>query len=175
MVDPRIERTKQHVLAAAARLLISEGAKPLTYAALARESTVSRRTIYHHWPTLDAVVAEVLARQLAERFTDLDGLPLRERLTSFVESVRRGMDDPIESAALLTAVHDASRNDVASDLLQTIFRQRLTLFQMHVASISPDNFAQLIGPLFTQRLLFRAPISDDLVAAQITFGMSVLK
>ena len=174
MNDPRIRRTKDHVLAAAERLMTSDAAGPLTYSSLARESTVSRRTIYIHWPDLDAVVAEVLARQLARRFENLDDLSVIDRLTQFLESVRAGMSDPLESTALLTVVLDASRSHEAEERLREITAGRLTLFRAHVGSISPENFAMLVGPIVTTALVLRQPVTDNLMSRQIEFGMSVL-
>jgi len=174
MNDPRIRRTKDHVLAAAERLMIKTDPEPITYTSLARESTVSRRTIYIHWPTIDAIFADILARRLTDRFSDLSELTLGERLTRFLESLRAGLDDPVESTALLAVVLDASRTHEADARMHDIAAERLQLFRAHVGSISPENFALLVGPFFTTALVLRQPVSDTLVAAQVAFGMSVM-
>lgn len=174
MVDPRITRTKASVLAAAERLMIDDDTSTITITALASESTVSRRTIYTYWPTIDAVLADVLSRKLAERFEDLSDLSVLDRLTKFLQSVRAGMTDPLESTALLKVVLDASSGEDGDRRLHDITAGRLNLFCTHVGSISAENFAQLVGPLFTTALVLRQPISDDLMAKQIAFGMKLL-
>ena len=174
MTDPRIRRTKDHVLAAAEKMMITKDAESISYASLARESTVSRQTICAYWPTIDAVVAEVLARRLSQRFEDLSGLTVVDRLTHFLDSLRSGLDEPIESTALLTVLVDASHSVEAEQRLIEFVEGRLMAFRAHVGSISPDNFAQLIGPLFTTALVLRQPITDKLMARQVAFGMSIL-
>ena len=174
MIDPRIARTKQTVLAAAERLMVDDDTTNITFTSLARESTVSRRTIYAYWPTIDAVIADVLSRKLAERFEDLGDLTTLDRLTKFLQSVRAGMVDPLESTALLKVVLDASSGEDGDRRLHAIVEGRLVLFRTHVGSISPENFAQVVGPLFTTALVLRMPISDDLMAKQIALGMKFL-
>lgn len=49
-VDPRTERTRAVVLAAAAELLSEEGLERITIDAIAERSGVARSTIYRHWP-----------------------------------------------------------------------------------------------------------------------------
>ena len=174
MTDPRIARTKETVLAAAERLMVDDDASAITFTSLSRESTVSRRTIYNYWPTIDAVLADVLSRKLAERFEDLGELTVLDRLTKFLQSVRAGMVDPLESTALLKVVLHASSGEDGDRRLHEIVAGRLELFRAHVGQISSENFAQLVGPLFVTALVLRQPISDDLVAKQIRFGMALL-
>lgn len=49
-VDPRVVRTRQAVVSAAADLLASEGIGRLTIDAIAQKSGVARSTIYRNWP-----------------------------------------------------------------------------------------------------------------------------
>ena len=155
-------------------MMIAKDAESITYASLARESTVSRQTICIYWPTIDAVVADVLTRRLAQRFEDLSTLSLVDRLTHFLDSLRAGLGEPLESTALLTVLVDASRSVESDERLHDIVAERFALFLTHVGSISPDNFAQLVGPLFTTALVLRQPITDTLMSRQVAFGMSVL-
>ena len=174
MNDPRIRRTKDHVLAAAERLMTSGAPQPITYTSLARESTVSRRTIYIHWPTIDAIFADILARRLAERFDELTDKSLVEKLTKFLHSLRAGLNDPLESTALLTVMQDASRGEDADVRLRDITAERLLLFRTRVGSISPENFSLLVGPLFMTALILRQPITDRLLTEQVAFGLSIM-
>ena len=107
MADPRIQRTKNHVLAAAGRLLTENGARRLTYTRVAAEASVSRRTLYVYWPTIEYLIAEVFSqRELAETPGAEDSTS-RQRMTRFLESVRAGLQDPIENAALIVTTRIA--------------------------------------------------------------------
>jgi AcrR family transcriptional regulator len=49
--DPRVERTRAVVIAAAAELLMQDGPGAITHASVAAAASVSRTTVYNHWPT----------------------------------------------------------------------------------------------------------------------------
>ena len=57
MADPRITRTKEHVLTVVHELLQQPGAE-ITFSTIALAAKVSRRTLYTHWGTVEAVVAD---------------------------------------------------------------------------------------------------------------------
>lgn len=57
MPDPRIARTRLHVLTVLRRLLAGNG-EEITLSTLATEAQVSRRTLYTHWGTVESAVAE---------------------------------------------------------------------------------------------------------------------
>ena len=57
MVDPRIARTRTHVLTVLNQLLQVPG-NQITLSTLADAAQVSRRTIYTHWGTVEAAVAD---------------------------------------------------------------------------------------------------------------------
>jgi AcrR family transcriptional regulator len=54
--DPRVRRSREAVLDAAARLLAEEGAAGFSVDAVARRSGVARSTIYRHWPEPSALL-----------------------------------------------------------------------------------------------------------------------
>jgi AcrR family transcriptional regulator len=49
--DPRVERTRAAVIAAASDLLVADGPGAITHANVAQVANVSRTTVYNHWPT----------------------------------------------------------------------------------------------------------------------------
>lgn len=57
MPDPRIARTRLHVLTVLRGLLARDSGE-ITLSTLATEAQVSRRTLYTHWGTVESVVAE---------------------------------------------------------------------------------------------------------------------
>ncbi len=60
MADPRIQRTRDHVLGVVRRMLATPSDVPLTFTSLAAEAEVSRRTLYTHWGTIDRLIAEAV-------------------------------------------------------------------------------------------------------------------
>lgn len=60
---------RQRILAAAAELFYREGINATGVERLAAESSVSKRTLYQHFPSKTAVVEEYL-RSIEDRFTD---------------------------------------------------------------------------------------------------------
>lgn len=87
--DPRVERTRTRVLAAARELFLAEGLGAVTHLAVARRSGVGRKTIYRHWPTCDALVHDTLESAnfpQAERTGDL-----RADLTAHLEALRTAL------------------------------------------------------------------------------------
>jgi AcrR family transcriptional regulator len=84
-VDPRIERTRHAVLVATLDVLGSRGYAAFTIEAVAEAARVAKSTIYRHWPTKLALIADALdtlnqqpraepvpgtARQTIERLVD---------------------------------------------------------------------------------------------------------
>ena len=97
MSDPRIMRTKQHVLGVLRELLNRDG-EEITLSSLAAEARVSRRTIYTHWGTVESAVAEALFDETesaeADRFRLVVTDTLRELpvLIRELEQLRRERD-----------------------------------------------------------------------------------
>ena len=94
MSDPRITRTKQHVLGVL-RVLLEKDGEEITLSSLAAEARVSRRTIYTHWGTIETAVAEALfgetERAESDRFMIVANDTLRElpALIRELEQLRR--------------------------------------------------------------------------------------
>jgi AcrR family transcriptional regulator len=116
-VDARIVRTRNDVLSAALRILITDGLDAVTHGNLAAQAGYSKATIYKHWPTRTHL--------LRDAFLRLDDTPhhtptgdlrtdLIAELTAFRDAIRdfglhRAMAVLAEQAmseAELTAVRD---------------------------------------------------------------------
>ncbi|MEM7274302.1 MAG: TetR/AcrR family transcriptional regulator [Actinomycetota bacterium] len=59
------DETRERVLQAAFRLLVTDGPAGLTPVKLHRETGVARTTIYRHWPNPAAIVGDILAGAVA--------------------------------------------------------------------------------------------------------------
>lgn len=70
-VDPRVERSRAKLLAAATDLLVEAGPQALTVDQVAERSGVAKSTLYRHWPSRTALMIDVL-RQIIPRTPDVD-------------------------------------------------------------------------------------------------------
>ena len=58
--DPRIERSRAKLIAAATELLVESGPSALTVDNVAERSGVAKSTLYRHWPSRTALMVDVL-------------------------------------------------------------------------------------------------------------------
>jgi len=59
-LDPRVERSRAKLLAAAMDLLVEAGPQALTVDNVAERSGVAKSTLYRHWPSRTALMIDVL-------------------------------------------------------------------------------------------------------------------
>ncbi|MBI3367969.1 MAG: TetR/AcrR family transcriptional regulator [Burkholderiales bacterium] len=74
---------KQRILEAADRLFYNQSIQAVGVDALAAKAGISKRTLYDHFPSKDAVVAAYLARRAAMVTSPTDGSPREQILALF--------------------------------------------------------------------------------------------
>jgi AcrR family transcriptional regulator len=112
LLDRHRAELRERILAAALELLRERGMAGLTMSALAERAEISRATLYHHFPDIDAVLAawvgaeierslEVLMREAAQIPAPLDRLQylVDAQLTTFASHNHRLSADLFESEA----------------------------------------------------------------------------
>jgi AcrR family transcriptional regulator len=171
--DPRVERSRQAVLAAAAELMAETGWGGVTIEAVSARSGVARTTIYRHWPDLHGLLADAMESVL-EPCPEPDTGTLRGDLTV----IMRGLATVLTRSAgagVMTSMIDAAEHDPRIAELQADFtRERRTAarraLELAVArgEIADDydyevEAALLGGALFYRRLVSREPISPRFV------------
>jgi AcrR family transcriptional regulator len=174
MADPRIQRTKDHVLAVARRLLSEPSDVPLTFTTLAAEAQVSRRTLYTHWGSIDRVIAEAATEEFAAEDTDFSGLDLTGRLCAFLRLVRNRLADPATSVAATGLVARAVHDPEAVEVLAAMVERGRGEFALHVAPITPEQYELIIGPLFHAEFFTRRRMTDDQLDAMVPYVVSLL-
>jgi AcrR family transcriptional regulator len=93
-VDPRVERSKAAVIAAATDLWVESGPGAVTIEAIVERSGVAKTTFYRHWPSRDAVMLDVV-RSAAPTMTAPDpDLAFEPALRMFVSSFAVTFTDP---------------------------------------------------------------------------------
>ncbi|MFI5709583.1 TetR/AcrR family transcriptional regulator [Kribbella sp. NPDC051620] len=163
--DPRIERTRQHVLACARELLLAEGAEAVTFSALARQAQVSRNTLYRHWATPEQLLVDLTLEYYVTRIDDTvtpAGIP------EFLHGLRKNLATS-ETASVLTAlIARAERDAGTAAALQRLAAVRKEALARITGPLSDAQFAALIGPLFYQAFVARGRLDeafvDELVA-----------
>jgi AcrR family transcriptional regulator len=172
-VDPRIARSRQAVLSAAAGLLAELGWGRVTIEAVSARSGVARTTIYRHWPDLQHLLAEAL-ESVMDPCLDPDTGSLRGDLTVTLTGLARTLTKSA-TAGVLTSMIDAAERDPGIAELQRDFtseRRQASKRALERAAargeIDPDcdfhlESALIAGPLFYRRMISREPLSDAFV------------
>jgi AcrR family transcriptional regulator len=162
--DPRVIKTRESVLSAARDLLAGEGPAAVTPTRLARETGVSRSTIYRNWPDPAALVLDTIADEDARPQFEPTGDPRRD-LTTYLELLRSGLEMP-HTTLLATRMERAEHDLDMAETIRTSNTHRRRLIA-DILNETPEPFADIhplvVGPLFFQRFLAREPITDDLI------------
>ena len=109
MEDPRVARTRAHVLGAAGELLGEEGREGYTIDGVAKRAGVARTTIYRHWPELGDLLYDTV-RSMAEPVTVPDTGSVRDDLVAIYRGLNAGFRTSCIGRAM-PVVLDISRRD----------------------------------------------------------------
>ncbi|MFF7738952.1 TetR family transcriptional regulator [Streptomyces sp. NPDC007984] len=165
-MDPRIGRTRASVLQHARELLAAEGPDAVTYSELSARSQVTRQTLYRHWPTRERLFLDIVLEGPALPYPDGTGSP-EQIITEFLLSFRAGMQVQATASALLMLVAQADYDPPSHEALSQIVANRLealnTLLRPTGVLVTPEQFAQLCGPVLYQRFFARTDPSDDFI------------
>ena len=175
MADPRIERTRLHVLTVTRRMLAERSGEPLTFSRLAEEAQVSRRTLYTHWGTVERVIGEAIALHTNEVTFDPHGMTPREILRALLISTRERLTDPITHLALTALVAQASADDKAAEVLAAMSTERLDEYNELLGDINHAQYSQIVGPLFFNSIVLGEEITDEFIDTQVECGLAILK
>jgi AcrR family transcriptional regulator len=163
--DPRVERTRAHVLAHARELLAEGCPAAVTYTELAARARVTRQTLYRHWPTRAQLFID-LALEAALPELPEPGPP-QELLALFLRRLRDGMDDAADAGVLTALIAQADHDPTsasASALQHIVTQVRTTLAgRLDGHPIDAEDYAKLAGPVLFQRFFAREPVSDEFI------------
>lgn len=170
--DPRIQRTKDHVLAIT-RSLLDEASEPLTFSLVADRAQVARKTLYNHWGTVENLAAETIALVAFDELV-VDGLDFRGRMTLSLNKVAEYVSSAgaaIVSVSLLMAAapYDAD----ARTTLAALEKNMREILSRAGITMSADQYSILVGSL-VYRALATGEVPQSLVDASIEVGMSIV-
>jgi AcrR family transcriptional regulator len=173
-VDPRVDRTREAVLAAVRELLIDEGWEAVSQNRVAQRSGVGRSTVYRHWPDRNDLVREAMDFELRRtRDVVLTGC-LRTDLIAALEAIRYEIVEREGSkflaAMIARAEWDAGAQPVkkalvdrAIETLRTVIDAAIRDGELRQRQDPSLMLSQLVGPLVMRRLVTDESLDHDVV------------
>lgn len=147
MPDPRIARTRDHVISAARRMLTDDSGMPPTFKRLSETSLVNQQTIKKNWPTIEEVLVD--AAGLRSNFVPTVATGSgRARLRHFLSELRGRLADPVVVTALTFLMARATYDSRASEILAEIASFERAQFNLYVTFATHQQYAALVAPLF---------------------------
>jgi TetR/AcrR family transcriptional regulator, regulator of autoinduction and epiphytic fitness len=184
--DPRIERSRQVILAAALAELGAVGYGGFTIESVAARAGVGKSTIYRHWPDKLALIAAAFRQLQDERDPELiTGTP-REKLVRILRHVAGILVDSPFSVCL-PAMIDAAERDPALRAFHHRFQAEarkptVALIASGIASgdfpagRDPELMAQaLLGAVFFRRLMTETCFAPEEAGALVDTVMGPVR
>lgn len=174
-VDPRERRSRAAVVAAAAALLLAEGPDAITHARVAAAASVSRTTVYKHYPERSDLLRATLAAtgKVAPDPSTFSG-DFRRDLQMLLGQLARDLADPARAPLIATmlerAQHDATvaavRDAVYAEFRETfhaLMRQGAESGAIRTDVDTDRALAALAGSLLFEKFLADHAIDDALL------------
>jgi TetR/AcrR family transcriptional regulator, regulator of autoinduction and epiphytic fitness len=146
-VDPRIERTRHAVLAATLDVLGTRGYSAFTIEAVAEAARVAKSTIYRHWPTKLAVIADALETLNEQPRTDPAPGTARQSIERLVEHLASAFTDSVLSSCIPALIEAAEHHpEVAAFLHGYSATRRRTLVEAIRAGVDSGELPAHLDP-----------------------------
>lgn len=184
--DPRVARTRAHVLAVAGELIAEEGREGFSIDAVARRSGVARTTIYRHWPDLGALVLDTFRAMGHAVLLETDTGSVRDDLVALYTSLAVGFAQSSAGRALPSMLDMARRDESLRSVHRNFIAERrqpsLDAIRRGVerSELPADVDAEclvdrLAGPVFYRHLVVQEPYTasdverlvDDVLAGRL--------
>jgi AcrR family transcriptional regulator len=163
-LDPRAVRSRARALSQARELVADGGVTALTYSSLAAASGLSRQTLYQHWPTIAALIRDLLHEGPPTDYPQ-PGPDARVVIRAFLSSFRAGMTDRATAAAFSSLIGQAEQDPLAEQQLRDLVdNRRAALTELLVQTevvITEERMSRLTGPVIFRRFVHRQPVTDD--------------
>ncbi len=184
--DPRVERTRSLVIAAAAALLMQDGPGAITHANVAAAANVSRTTVYNHWPTREDLLRATIDSidQSAPHIDDLTGT-LRIDLGILCQHLVTDLIDDQRAPLIANMMERALHDEVVESVRNQFFAEYRGLFHVVLDKARSDgelrrdldvdrSMASLLGSLLFARFLspaeFDQPYADAVIDDFVTIN-----
>ena len=172
--DPRVTRTREEVHGTVLRLLAADGPAAVTHARVVEESSVSRATLYRHWPDRTSLLVDAIAAvrpdfDLGEPTGDLRA-DLRDFLRAGAKALTETQAMPWLLALSLRAADDPEFRVVLERIAEIHDTPLGPLYRRGIAdgTIRADLDlaifqAMCFGTMFSLRFVWQQDLTDDLV------------
>jgi len=167
-MDPRIDRTKKHVLESALELLADEGAAYFSFSTIAKHAKVSRATLYRHWQSPAQLLADVILQTHRNPPSQVE-LPTEPEafLLYFLRGVNTGMSEPSMKAALAALMSYATSDEKTQKVLYDVGEERRATLESVWGPIDQEEYTRMVGPIVHQIFLARKPVRDEFIQSLV--------
>jgi AcrR family transcriptional regulator len=161
-LDPRVIRTRRHVLAAARTVLVEEGWQRVTVTRVADRSGYARTTLYRHWPQRLDLLRDLITHEVHLLHTVPTG-DVRADLVAELEAFRVAITTTGLGRVMIAIGQQASDDGELAELsaavradgtrvLDEIITSAVARGELR-AQLDPDvAVAQLVGPVLFRYL-----------------------
>lgn len=186
MVDPRVARTREVVLAATIQELAEVGFERISIDAVAERSGVARSTIYRNWPDRTTLLAEAFRQMCATGPADL---PPTDDLRADLQALAGLLVEQLQSDLWISAVPSligaAGHDEPMRDLMAAFSSERraesgeiVTRAMARGEIVANDGYdatlERFVAPFFFRRLMSHLPLDEDFVAGQVAAALREL-
>lgn len=171
-IDPRVERSRDHVLGATVDLLREVGYGALTIEAVAARSGVAKSTIYRHWAGKAQLVTDAFSHAHGPPPSPPPG-PVRDRVVAVLRELVASLAGTQQLACMLPALIDAAeRSDQIAELschlaeanaqpLRAVLDEAIAAGELPAATDTRVLVDALVGPILLCRLFHRPCVGAD--------------
>ena len=171
-MDPRIERTRVAVQRATLDVLGSKGYAAFTVEGVAEQADVAKSTIYRHWPTKLALIADSLETLNQQPRPDISSTTVRGQITELIDHLVAVFTDSVFSACIPALIEAAKHHPEVADFLHTYSAtRRQALVDAIQRGIDTGELPQhldaemtaiaLSGSIIYQRTMTPTPLTSD--------------
>lgn len=174
--DPRIERTRELVTAAALELLQEDGPEAITHQRVAERAGIGRATVYRHWPDRQSLMLEALEALSLSIGVPKD-LSLRDGLVFMLQTLCARLESPSAlamSSLIARADWEPEMRSFLNGVLAHAEDEMTRLLQREVAQgaiamdVPFDTALSLIaGPFFYERFIAGRIVSRDFIPLHV--------
>ncbi|MEU9991661.1 TetR/AcrR family transcriptional regulator [Streptomyces sp. NPDC048045] len=176
--NPRVQRTRRHVLAVARELLPEAGPSGLTYALLAERAGVTRQTLYRHWPSRAALLFDLILEGPDLGTYPEPGSDVRTVATAWLKSLRAGIGEPAVRTAVLAVTAQADHDPESAQALVRIGQDRRAalnrLLEPSGVQIDDAECTLLYGPVLARLFLDRSDVTDEFIDTVVAQWLTTL-
>jgi AcrR family transcriptional regulator len=168
--NPRVQSTRDRILAAARGLLAETGPAGLTYSLLADRAGVTRQTLYRHWPARSGLLVDLILEGSDGRYPE-PGADPAVVAAEWLASLRAGMRDPARRAAVLAVTAQADTDPDSAQALAQLLADRLAAFNDLLKpsgiQVTAEEYTLLSGPVLARVFFDRAEVTDEFIASAV--------